>query len=282
MAVVVGSGGLKCAAALGMWKALIRARIPIDLTVGCSGGALYAAAMALDMPVAQMEQDTLRLCEGLFRRVRYRTIARELIMPRSWRGHRMGLLDDHSVNEALLSLFAETEFAQTRIPLFLTATDVLNGDTHTISNGRIRDGIRASVAIPLLLRPWWVGDRLLMDGGASDPLPISTAIREGAQIILAMGFETPVDGEPDSVLAMASRTLAVTVNHLLRSTYAFYSAAHHAEIIPLIPDVGCPVRLTDTHLVPRLIELGEQVTEAQVPYIKRLLHAKATAQGELP
>ena len=48
LALVIGSGGVKCAAALGLWKALLRAGINIDLFVGCSGGSLYATVMALN------------------------------------------------------------------------------------------------------------------------------------------------------------------------------------------------------------------------------------------
>ena len=47
VAVVIGSGSVKCAAALGLFKVLARESIPIDMVVGCSGGALYAALIAM-------------------------------------------------------------------------------------------------------------------------------------------------------------------------------------------------------------------------------------------
>ena len=47
IALVIGSGGVKCAAALGLQQALRDEGIEIDLVVGCSGGSLYAAATAL-------------------------------------------------------------------------------------------------------------------------------------------------------------------------------------------------------------------------------------------
>jgi NTE family protein len=54
-----------------------------------------------------------------------------------------------------------------------------------------REGIRASIAIPLLFPPQQIGERLLVDGAVSNPLPVDVAIREGAEIVLAMGFEVP-------------------------------------------------------------------------------------------
>ena len=40
LALVIGAGGVKCAAALGLWKVLLREGINIDMFVGCSGGSL--------------------------------------------------------------------------------------------------------------------------------------------------------------------------------------------------------------------------------------------------
>ena len=47
VALVIGSGGVKCAAAIGLQRCLNQEQIPIELVVGCSGGAIYAAAIAL-------------------------------------------------------------------------------------------------------------------------------------------------------------------------------------------------------------------------------------------
>ena len=53
VAVVIGSGSVKCAAALGLLKVLDREGISIDLIVGCSGGSLYAAMIALGRNAAR-------------------------------------------------------------------------------------------------------------------------------------------------------------------------------------------------------------------------------------
>lgn len=275
VAVVVGSGGLKCAAAIGMWKALIRAGLGIDLAVGCSGGSIYTAAMALGMPVADLERATLHGWDGLFKKLRMRSLFRSLLPFSLGFNERMGLVNDRAVDAALRGLFGDASFADTRIPLHLAATEVHSGERYDICTGSIVDAVRASIAIPLLLRPREIDGHLLMDGGASDPLPISIAIREGADIILAMGFESPPAESLDSLSKVAGQAISTTVNHLLRSTYAFYSAVHHAEIIPLMPEFKQAVRLADTHLIPHIIEQGERVTEAELPYLKRLLASRA-------
>lgn len=278
LALVVGSGGMKCVAAVGMWKVLQREGIHPDLVVGCSGGALYAASMALGMDALQAERHSHRMWDGLFKRVHYRSLLRSLLPRRFGFSERIGLVDDRGVAANLRELFGDATFADTRIPLHIAATDLHTGEKVGLGAGSIADAVRASIAMPLVLRPWPVAGRLLVDGGASDPLPISLAIREGADIILAMGFESPPLDRMGSLLGVASQSLSTTINHLLRSTYAFYSAVHHAEIVPIMPTFDRPVGVGDTHLIPYIIEQGERATLEALPYLRQLDLASAAAE----
>jgi NTE family protein len=61
VALVIGAGSVKCAAALGLWKVLKREGIAVDMVVGCSGGSLYAAAMALGYDAEETEAMTLSM-----------------------------------------------------------------------------------------------------------------------------------------------------------------------------------------------------------------------------
>jgi NTE family protein len=273
LAVVVGSGGMKCAAAVGMWKVLQRENIPFDLVVGCSGGSIYTAAMAMGMDALEAERHTHRMWEGLFNRLHYRSLLRSLLPRRLGFNERLGLVDDRAVGKVMRDLYGDATFAQNKVPLHLAATDLHTGEAVEIRSGRIGDAVRASIAIPMLLRPWPLDGRLLVDGGMSDPLPVSIAIREGADIILAMGFETPPAEQLNSMLGVAGQCISTAINHMLRSTYAFYSAVHHAEIVPMMPAFDGPVRLGDTHLIPHIIKRGEEAMEAELPYVRRLLAA---------
>lgn len=277
LAIVIGSGGVKCAAAVGMWRVLQREGIRPDLVVGCSGGSLYAAAMALGMDAAEAETHSFRLWHGLFSRVHYRSLLRSLLPGRLGFSERMGLVDDRGIATALQELYGDADFSATHLPLHIAATDLHSGERVGLSSGTVADAVRASIAMPLLLRPWPIGGRLLVDGGVSDPLPISLAIREGADLIIAMGFETPALGEMNSLLRVARQSLSMTTNHLLQSTYAFYSAVHHAEIVPIMPEFEAPISVTDTDRIPTIIDSGERATLAALPYLRQL--GLASAEG---
>ena len=271
LGVVIGSGSIKCASALGLLRVLARERIPVDLVVGCSAGGIYASALALGWNLDALERKCCETWEGLFARFDYRSVLQGLL-PRLFRARGpIGLLDERRLKAALESLYGETTFADARIPLYLVATDLNTGDSVILSEGRLLDAVRASIAVPVLLRPVAVNGRLLFDGGASDPLPVSVAIREGCDIILAMGFENPLHERVGSLMSLVSQTTCITINNLLKSTYSFYSAAHHAEIVPILPTFDRHIGLRDSSLLPYIIERGEEAAMRQLPFLRRLL-----------
>jgi len=278
VAVVVGSGGLKCVAAIGAIGVLQRERVPIDMAVGCSGGSLCATWLARGGGDAHEEADRfVGSLRGMFEHLDYRAIARALVPGIFSFDPDFALLDDRKVNAAIEAFARDETIERMTIPLRIVATDFATGEKVVLASGSLRDAIRASLAIPLMLRPWAIDGRRLVDGGASDPLPVDVAMREGADVILAMGFEEALQPEFRNALQLMLHLKSTTVNHLLRSQYAFYSASHHAEVIPILPEFGRRVGLNDIDQIPFLIRQGELAAEREVPYLRRLLGLDAPA-----
>ncbi len=271
LALVIGSGSVKCAAGLGMYKVLQREGIQVDLAVGCSGGSLIATSIALGYSAAEIEEMMLTVWKReLMSKMYFRSLLR-VAMPR-WFGfnERFGLIDDRPIMQCLQDVFGGKTFDDALIPLYLTATDFWNGEKVVLHQGPLSDAIRASIAAPVVFRPWLVDGRLLIDGAMSDPLPVDVAIREGAGVIMAMGFESPYHAHLSSILSIVLQMTSISNNNLLRTSFAFYNLAHHAEIIPIVPQFKQRIDFADTHLIPYIIEEGERATEQHVPYLKRL------------
>ena len=280
---MIGAGGLRCVSAFGALAVLRREGIHIDRVVACSGGAAVGYWIAAGG--SDIAEGVASYTEGMarsFGRLSYRQVLRG-VFPRwlGW-GPRFGLMKDQSFNRYMAQQLRGVCFEDLKIPLHFVATDVYRGEQVVLSRGPVFDAMRATLAIPLLLPPWEVEGRLLMDGGVCNPMPVDVAMREGADIILAMGFEDPLRDALDSGVALVRQVLAVAGNHLMRAQFAFHSSVHHAEIVTVIPDFGQKVGLRDRHLIPQLVQQGEEATEHEMPYLRRLLQAQSGAAGEGP
>jgi len=272
VAVVIGSGSVKCAAALGLFRVLDRERIPIHMVVGCSGGALSAATVAMGWDHGTAERKTRELWTQEITKRRSTRALLSAVLPQVFKfDERFGLVDDRLVLERLRTAFGQTRMEDAKVPLYLTATDFHTGEQVVFSSGPLVDAVRASISIPYIFRPWKVGGRTLVDGFLSDPMPIGVAIREGADIIITMGFESPYQTKVSSVLRFAFQLSSITSNNLLKANYAFHNLAHHHEILPIIPQFTQKLHLFDTDKIPYVIEEGERAAERQIPYLRQLI-----------
>jgi NTE family protein len=270
ISLVIGSGGIKCAAAAGLWNVLKEANIEVDDVVGCSGGSLYAALIANHIHAKTIEEWsrtlwTSDIMQGYTENLKASKDGTLRFNERS------GLVDDSVMNKKLRDIYGEWKFADMKLPLKVVATDLLAGEKVILSEGNVFDAIRASLAIPIIFPPWEVNGRLLIDGAASDPLPIDVSIQDGADIIIAMGFTLDYRNRFRSMTAVQEQLNSIYMNNILNSTYAFYNLAHHAEIFPVIPEFDSTVSMFDVDKIPGVIEQGEQAARKQLPYIIRLL-----------
>lgn len=272
IALVIGSGSVKCAAALGVQRVLKRENIPVNMVVGCSGGSIYAALLALGYEIDKVQEMALQLwTHDLTSRPNRRALWQALFP--KWLGFsaRFGLRDDRPVLRRLQQTYGSSTFADTKIPLYITATDFYTGEQVTLSKGLLVDAIRASIAIPFTFSPWPVGEQLLMDGFMSDPLPVGVAMREGAGLIVAVGFESPYQSRVNSAVRFAFQISSVMTNNLLKSQFAFHNLAHHSEVILVVPTFEQKVGLFDTDKIPYVIAKGEEAMEEQIGYLKQLI-----------
>lgn len=280
VALVIGSGALKCAAAFGVAKVLQREGVPIDMVVGCSGGAFCAAWLSgggrdADAAASLFAEGWA----GAFSRVDYRSILGAIFPRVLGFSDEASIFNDRAVNAGIQSFAGDATVEDRPIPLFLVATDFVSGEKVVLSSGSLFDAIRASIALPLILPPWRVHGRRLVDGAVSNPIPVDVAIQHGTEIILAVGFENALASGFDSGIGLVMQLQSLMTNHLVRAQYAFHSLSHHAEVLPIIAQFDRRIGFKDAHLVPYLVQCGEQAAEQQMPYLRRLLSEHASASG---
>lgn len=274
--LVIGAGGVRCAAALGVVKALTGAGIGIERVVGCSTGAIFAALVAFGysfdeskavaMSLWPRELGSRRNPLGLLRAVAPRMFASGGAAP--------GLGDERPPQRRLAASFGDKRVEAAGRPLHLVATDFMTGDLVELVAGPLVDGLCASHAMPPALSPQRVGDRLLVDGLLADPLPVSVAIKHGARVIVAVGFEQPYATRNVGRAGRVSRQVnTILANNLLRARLAFHSASHHAEMIIVFPEFRRRAGRPDKEKLAWIIGEGEQAALQQMPYLHHLLAA---------
>ncbi len=268
--LVIGSGAIKCAASIGLWQVLTEENIQVDMVVGCSAGSIYGAGIAMGMTIDEIKMWSER------------TWTTELMqdyminLKASKDGslkfnEKSGLVNDSVLNKRIKDIFGDRTFSDLKIPLIVVATDMMSGEKVAISKGNMFDAVRASIALPLIFPPWEVNGNLMVDGAASDPLPVDTAIKNGAGVIIAMGFMIDYRKKFKSLTAVQEQMTAIYMNNILKASFAFNNLAHHSEIFAIIPEFDEPLSMFDIHKIPAIIEKGAEAARKHVPHIKRLL-----------
>jgi NTE family protein len=193
-AFVFSGGGSLGAAQVGALRALLEAGIRPDVVVGCSVGALNAAALAVD-PTLDRVLEMERVWRG---------VERHHVFGRSRRLAPTPLLnavrrDDHlSEPEALRSLVRSwvpvADLAHTAVPCHVVTTDLERGLATWWSAGDPVEVLSASACLPALFPPVRLGDSLHVDGGVTAPVPVNRALELGAMRVWVLDVSGGVLG----------------------------------------------------------------------------------------
>lgn len=274
VALVIGSGAIKCAASIGMFQVLEEEHIEVDLVVGCSGGAIYGVGIASGKSTDEIKE----LSDATWTKDLMQDYLLNLKASKDGTlkfNERSGLVNDSYLNEKLKSIAEGKRFSELDIPLIVVATDLMDGEPVELSGGDVFNSVRASLAIPMIFPPWEVDGKLLIDGAASNPLPIDIAIQHGADLVLAMGFTLDYRNRFRSLTAVQEQMTSIYMNNIFKNSFAFNNLAHHSEIFPIIPEFDSAISMFDVHKMPHIIEMGREATLEQLPHIKRILKQQA-------
>ena len=173
LGLALGGGAARGMAHLGVLRAFADAGVQIDCIAGCSIGALVGAI------AASGRTDGL---EAVFKTFDWkRTLSFfDVVFPRS------GLIDGAKVTALVRDHLPATQMEALPIPFAAIATDLLSGDEVVLRSGDVIDAVRASIAVPGIFTPVRVDGRVLVDGGLSNPVPVSVLRAMGAEQVIAV------------------------------------------------------------------------------------------------
>jgi len=251
IALVLSGGGARGGAHLGVLKVLEELRVPVDMIVGTSAGAIVGAAYASGMPLSEIEREMQSVnTANLFHDVERRdlSVARKTDAEASYAGPEIGIGPDglalpkgavagvalEAVLRRLTARQGSSNFDELPMPFRAVATDVSSGDMVVIDHGNLAQAIRASMAIPAVISPVESEGRLLVDGGISRNLPVDVARAMGADIIIAVNIGTPLleRDEIKSVLSMSEQMMRLLITSNVRASLAQLDPQRDVLITP--------------------------------------------------
>jgi NTE family protein len=194
--LALGSGSARGWAHIGVIDALTDAGIQPDIVCGTSIGALVGAAY-----VAGRLTDLRQWAEA--------ATWREIIGLIDVRFSGGGLIDGKEVVKFLRRLGIEAPIESYAKTYAAIATDLATGREIWLQSGPIHEAVRASIALPAIFSPARINDKWLVDGGLSNPVPVSVCRALGADVILAINLNGDLLGrrfeaQPEALAATAS------------------------------------------------------------------------------
>lgn len=258
VALVLGSGGARGMAHIGVIKALIKNKIRVDLIVGSSVGALIGGMFALNG-----ESDRL---EELVKELTYKDLIDVLVDP-TWKD---GLVKGNKTLEYLKQIYDNKNFEDLTIPFAAVATDLHSAETIVFSKGNLAEAVRASISVPLIYSPVIFDKSVLVDGGVSSPVPVEIAKEMGAEIIIAVNLDGVYFSKTNRIKGKNKSTIDILKDSYFALRYNLAKKeVKEADIIiePEMPFVA------DFDFVKGIeaIKIGESATDVLMPKIKALV-----------
>jgi NTE family protein len=285
--LVLGGGGARGAAHIGVLRELERMRIPVDAIAGTSMGAivggLYASGMSVDdleTLVAEMDwadamSDEPERSDLRFRRkqdARDFPVDLDIGLERGRLKLPLGVVQGQKLDLILRNLTLPvsqvTDFDDLPIPFRAIASDIETGEMHVMGSGDLARAIRASMSVPGVLAPVSVDGHLLVDGGLVGNLPVDIVRDMGVDVVIAVDVEFPLYTleELQSAITVSEQMLTILIRKetlrqieklgdgdvLVRPRLGTFGSANFGDIVEAIEPGAAAAREQE----PRLARLA--------------------------
>ncbi len=212
VSLILGSGGARGLAHIGIIKYLEESDFHIKSVAGCSMGALIGGIYAAGKLDAYTEWvraitkgDMLKLLDISF-------------------GH-AGMVKGEKIINTLKEFVGEQLIENLPISFTAVASDIVNEKEVWLTKGPLFDAIRASISLPLFFTPFEYNGVLLIDGGILNPVPIAPTFIDDTDIKIAVNLGGPIDKSLES----PAKKPAATESEIKSKVSRFIDAMHVAK-----------------------------------------------------
>jgi len=246
---------------IGVLRAIDDSPLEIAAIAGTSMGAIIGASYAVGK---------LDYLEDMARNVNFRNMLR-FMDPYFKRGAVMGA---RNIEKELETELGHLDFKDLPFPVAAVAADLRTGDTIVMKSGKLVPAVRASMSLPGIFKPVEHEGRLLVDGGAALPVPVSPVRALAPEALclsvnlqddfinrsIAAGITENSAKEPNSI-AIIKASVGLSLRNLGR-----YSLALDPPDFAMSPPVG-HIDIQNFFRADELIDIGRRETEKVIPAI---------------
>ncbi|MFN7549305.1 MAG: patatin-like phospholipase family protein [Pseudomonadota bacterium] len=277
--LVLGGGGARGAAHVGVLEVLERLRVPVACVAGTSMGALVAGAWAaglgpagLRAALAQADWADMFVDNPDYSDLNFRA---KRLAQRFLPGSEVGVKDGGLVappgvvsgqkiklffNQLVGADRGERRIEDLPLPVSIIATDIGNGERVVLRDGSLTEAMRASMSVPGLLAPLEYRGRKLVDGGLVDNLPVRE-VRErcGADVVIAVSVGSP-PLPPEQVSGLLSVTTQMVALLTEQNVQATLASLRPTDVL-IAPALG-PISSASFERHAEAADLGRAAAEA--------------------
>ncbi|GAB2965602.1 patatin-like phospholipase family protein [Hymenobacter coalescens] len=258
LGLAMSGGAARGIAHLGMLEALAELQLPIGAMSGVSSGGLAAVFFAAGIP----PREVLRLLTD--------TRFLRLVRP----AYRRGLVSLALLEKLFVAhLPGRQTFADLRLPVTLSATDLASGETAFFDEGPLIPPLLATGAVPVLCQPIEYRGRVLVDGGLLNNLPVEPLLNRPELVVV--GAHTNVfnpEGPIESIRHVAERTFMLAIGTNVAPRLA------RCALVLQPPELR-HYRVADLRHAEALFAIGHRYTLQQAAALEALLAAPAEDFG---
>lgn len=281
--LILGGGGARGLAHVGVIEELERANIPIHLISGSSIGALIGGIYAQHPDAAKLHDKVYRFINGSkfkdlgvnnFRQKEKKDpddilsqmaqrVKRRIVI--NLATHRIALLKFERLQLAVENLLEDKNIEECQIPFVCSAADLISGEEVIFNKGSIRNAVGGSSAIPGFIPPVKYNGKLLIDGSVVNNFPIKVLEQMGASltIVVNVSLQFEENSSLNNVVDIVMRAGQITgkkLNDLLRD---------QADIV-ISPDTGS-IHWSEFNRIEEIIEKGKIAAREKIPEIKKMI-----------
>lgn len=293
--LVLGGGAALGLAHVGVIRALEEEKIPVDIVVGCSMGALIAGLWATGRSAEDMEKISREFSTrtGMLKLVDLPIEGGIVLLVSgalAWGGHAIlamivlvvliiaggipgaGMLKGRAIQRWLRNKFGNTTFNEARTSLRMVAYDLGQRRELVLDRGVVAEAVYQSIALPGLLPPVTGPGQMIVDGGVLNPLPVNVLLEMGITRIIAvnvipMAGQTPP--QPGNVRPMAVMPDVIVRSLQVAQDVLAQASGRQAGVL-IAPDLG-GIEWFELNKSDRAIRAGYEAARKQMPAIKQLI-----------